>query len=231
MIRSKPYLHDPEMINWNQIDTLLLDMDGTLLDLHFDNHYWTKHVPMRFAEAQGLELSAAWDQIFSHMQKIRGTLDFYCIRYWEQHLGLDMLALKHEVAHLIGLRPGAKRFLAAMQQLGKRLILATNAHSDTVTIKLDKTGIGYHFDDIVSSDVLGAAKESEEFWLTLQNSLGFQPSQSLLIDDNAEVLRAAQRSGIKQLLTIQQPDLQQGVQPANEFRALSHFHLITPNPA
>ena len=26
------------MINWQQIDTVFLDMDGTLLDLHFDNY-------------------------------------------------------------------------------------------------------------------------------------------------------------------------------------------------
>ena len=217
------------MINWNQIDTLLLDMDGTLLDLHFDNHYWTKHVPMRFAEARDLEFSTAWNQIYAHMQQVKGTLDFYCIRYWEQYLGLDMLALKHEVAHLIGLRPGARRFLATMQQTGKRLVLATNAHSDTIPIKLEKTGIGRHFDAIISSDVLGSAKESEDFWLALQTSLGVHPGRSLVIDDNAEVLRAAERSGIQQLLTIQQPDLKQDVQSASEFTALRHFNHITPD--
>ncbi|HBT55971.1 MAG TPA: haloacid dehalogenase, partial [Pseudomonas sp.] len=33
------------MLNWNAIDTVLLDMDGTLLDLHFDNHFWLEHMP------------------------------------------------------------------------------------------------------------------------------------------------------------------------------------------
>ena len=23
-----------------EVDTILLDMDGTLLDLHYDNHFW-----------------------------------------------------------------------------------------------------------------------------------------------------------------------------------------------
>ncbi|MGD8938682.1 MAG: haloacid dehalogenase, partial [Gammaproteobacteria bacterium] len=38
------------MIDWTQIDTVLLDMDGTLLDLHFDNHFWREHVPLRYGE-------------------------------------------------------------------------------------------------------------------------------------------------------------------------------------
>ena len=38
------------MINWKNIDTVLLDMDGTLLDLHFDNHFWQTFVPLRYAQ-------------------------------------------------------------------------------------------------------------------------------------------------------------------------------------
>ena len=29
---------------WRDIDTVLLDMDGTLLDLHYDNHFWLEPV-------------------------------------------------------------------------------------------------------------------------------------------------------------------------------------------
>src|SRR5688572_6670841 len=35
------------MIDWNAVDTVLLDMDGTLLDLHFDNYFWLTHLPKR----------------------------------------------------------------------------------------------------------------------------------------------------------------------------------------
>ena len=47
------------MIDWNQIDTVLLDMDGIDLDLRFDNHFWLEYVPQRYAETQGLELAVA----------------------------------------------------------------------------------------------------------------------------------------------------------------------------
>ena len=31
--------------DWQEIDTVLLDMDGTLLDLHYDNYFWLTHIP------------------------------------------------------------------------------------------------------------------------------------------------------------------------------------------
>ena len=37
------------MIDWSCIDTVLLDMDGTLLDLHFDNFFWSEHLPRTYA--------------------------------------------------------------------------------------------------------------------------------------------------------------------------------------
>ena len=37
------------MLDWQDIHTVLLDMDGTLLDLHFDNHFWLEHLPKRYA--------------------------------------------------------------------------------------------------------------------------------------------------------------------------------------
>lgn len=43
------------MFNWKTIDTVLLDMDGTLLDLHFDNHFWLSLVPQEFKQATGSE--------------------------------------------------------------------------------------------------------------------------------------------------------------------------------
>lgn len=32
-------------IAWQEVDTVLLDMDGTLLDLAFDNYFWQTLVP------------------------------------------------------------------------------------------------------------------------------------------------------------------------------------------
>ena len=52
------------MLDWNNISTVLLDMDGTLLDLHFDNYFWQHHVPVRYAEKHKLELDDARNFLF-----------------------------------------------------------------------------------------------------------------------------------------------------------------------
>ncbi len=46
-------------VDWSQVDTVLLDMDGTLLDLHFDNRFWNEHLPRCYAQARGLDEAAA----------------------------------------------------------------------------------------------------------------------------------------------------------------------------
>lgn len=44
------------MLAWQEIDTVLLDMDGTLIDLHFDNYFWQRLVPERW----GQERACRW---------------------------------------------------------------------------------------------------------------------------------------------------------------------------
>ena len=41
-------------IAWQDVDTVLLDMDGTLLDLAFDNYFWQKLVPETWGAKNGV---------------------------------------------------------------------------------------------------------------------------------------------------------------------------------
>ena len=47
------------MLNWSKIDTVLLDMDGTLLDLHYDSHFWLNVIPQQHALAKNISFEAA----------------------------------------------------------------------------------------------------------------------------------------------------------------------------
>jgi HAD superfamily hydrolase (TIGR01509 family) len=217
-----------ELLDWDCIDTVLLDMDGTLLDLNFDNHFWTKHVPLRFAEANGISIEQARGQIFPHMRKIRGTLNWYCIHYWSNYLALDIGQLKVQIAHLVKPRPGIFEFLDALRKHDKLVLLATNAHQDTVSIKFSRVDLVPYFHHIFTSHELETPKEKPAFWARLQHQVPFDKSRTLLIDDNAEVLGSAREFGIGHLLTIARPDLEQPPQANNGFIALDHFNQITP---
>ncbi len=126
-------------VPWSRIDTVLLDMDGTLLDLHFDNHFWLEYVPQRYAVARGISEAAARKELMARYQDIQGTLDWYCVDHWTRQLGLDIALLKEEVDHLISVHPHVTDFLDLLQRAGKSRVLVTNAHQKSLDLKMRRT--------------------------------------------------------------------------------------------
>lgn len=216
------------MIDWNYIDTVLLDMDGTLLDLHYDNHFWLEHVPRRYAEARGLALDAARAELRERYRRVEGTLDWYCVDYWSEQLGLDIPLLKQEVEHLIAVHPHVIDFLAALRARDKHLVLVTNAHGKALALKLRRTPIGEYFDALVCSHDLGLPKEHVEFWDRLHATQPFARASTLLVDDSLPVLRAARTWEMEQLLAVKRPDSKLPEKDAGEFRAIADFRDIMP---
>lgn len=217
------------MIVWEQIDTVLLDMDGTLLDLRFDNHFWLEYLPKKYAQAHELSLAQAQDRLLPHMRRIEGTIDWYCLDYWSEALQLDIAALKRDVCELIDFRPQARAFLEALGQAGKRRVLVTNAHRDALALKCERTDLACHLDVMISSHDFRAPKEQQEFWKALQATEDFDPARSLLLDDTMSVLRAARDYGIQWLLGIAEPDSGQGRRLREEFELVEDFAQIMPS--
>lgn len=197
-------------INWNKIDQVFFDMDGTLLDLHYDNHFWQHHLPHRFAEINALPKAIAQQQLSQQIQALQGQLNWYCIDYWSETLKLDIMALKHEIADRIQWRPYAKALLEYLTDLGKPLYLVTNAHPKSIQIKHQHQPLTHYFNDVFSSHNFSAAKESPKFWHTLKKAHNFPHHNTVFFDDNLSVLESAQKNGqLTQLYAIQKPDSQQ----------------------
>jgi putative hydrolase of the HAD superfamily len=216
------------MIAWDAVDTLLLDMDGTLLDLHYDNHFWLEHVPRRYAEVHGLPYETARHELLARYKKAEGTLDWYCVDYWTRELGLDISMLKEEVDHLIVVHPHVLEFLHAVRALKKRVVLVTNAHGKAIDLKFRRTQLGGHFDTVVCSHDLRVPKEHTGFWQKMQALHPFDRSRALLVDDSLPVLRAARDHGVAQLLAVRQPDSRLPEKDVGEFQAIRSFKEIMP---
>jgi putative hydrolase of the HAD superfamily len=216
------------VIDWNDVDTVLFDMDGTLLDLHYDNYFWHEYLPARWGALHGLGADAARAALLPRLAERKGTLSWYCLDYWSAELGVDIMELKAGIEHLIRLRPDAEELLQHVRALGKRRMLVTNAHQKLLDVKLRRTGIGVHFDVIVSAHGLGAPKEDLAFWHALQARAAFDPDRTLLLDDNVDVLRAAARYGVRHLLAIEQPDSRAPPQPAPGFQSVASFSALLP---
>ncbi len=206
-------------------------MDGTLLDLNFDNHFWQVHLPQRYAVARGLPEGSGREELMARYHARAGTLEWYSVDFWETELELDIMRLKEEVAHLIDIHPHVTDFLSAVRATGRRIVLATNAHHKSVTLKMARTGLTPHFDAIVSSHALGAAKEEQAFWQRLAAIEPFDPARTLLVDDSLPVLDSARRYGIAQLVAVKRPDTTRPVKDTGDYLAIDDFSQLIPPPA
>lgn len=216
------------LISWEKVDNVFLDMDGTLLDLRFDNHFWLEFVPARYAEHNDMSFDEARDELLGRYKDREGTLEWYCVDHWSRELGLDIVLLKQEVEHLIAVHPHVMDFLAGVRQAGKRTALVTNAHQKTLAFKLERTPLAGYFDQVVSSHDIGLPKEHPEFWPRLHASMPFEPERTLFVDDSLPVLRSAERYGIRWLIAVVRPDSSQPEREVSEFPAIRDFSSLTP---
>lgn len=216
----------PITLDWQNIQTVFLDMDGTLLDLHFDNHFWQEHMPIQYAKKHVISINQAKAALGKITQEKEGTLDWYCLNYWERTLDMDIIHLKHQVADKIAIRAGVESLLHYIKEKNCRLVLLTNAHHKTINLKFEYTPIENYFDQIITSHDIGIAKEETGFWDKLLETEDFNPQQSLFIDDNLEVLSAAEDYGIAHLLAIHQPDSQQPPKDTQHFTAIECFSQL-----
>jgi len=215
------------IVDWAAIDTVLVDMDGTLLDLNFDTFFWRELVPQRYAVRNGLTVLEARAKLEPRFDAKMGTLEWYCLDHWARDLELDLKTLKREHRERIRFLPGAQEFLASVRARGKRLSIVTNAHRDTFAVKAEHTGLDRLVDSVVCSHDFAAPKESAAFWQALEAHEPFDRRRTLLIEDSLSVLAAARDYGIRHMLAIRRPDSQLPPRSTPHFLAVDGvFELV-----
>ena len=214
-------------LHWDEIDTVLLDMDGTLLDKHFDDQFWGHHVQRRYGEKNGLNSADAHATLAPYFKEAAGTLEWTDMDYWSRTFELDIFALKHEISHLIQELPGAIEFLDHIKKMGKEIILVTNCHPKGLALKFTKTSIEDYFDRTTCATELKASKEEAIFWERLQEKLHFDKKRSLFIDDNQKVLQVAQNFGLTQLVSIAKPSSGEPLLYSEKFPSVGSLSELT----
>lgn len=195
---------------WDRVETVMLDMDGTVLDLAFDNHFWMDFVPRTWGEARGLSYEEAFAALEPSFRLHAGTLNWYCMDFWSEELGLDIHGMKREMQAHVRYLPDAEVFLQRLAGLGKQTLLVTNAHHGALEIKLARTGLDRYLDGVHTSHDLGVPKEDRTFWMRLSQRESFRPEATLFVDDSLPVLKAAKAFGIRYLFTPRTPDSTRG---------------------
>ena len=218
---------DKGQLNWSEISTVLLDMDGTILDLHFDTHFWLEHFPQRYATHHNITLEVAQKKLIGHYHELAGTLNWYCLDYWSNLTDMPIAMMKREVQHLISLREDAHEFLTALKDSNREVILVTNAHPDALSLKIERTQLDKYFDVLYSTHEFGVVKESQLLWERLQAKQGFDLKNTLFVDDSLPVLNSARKYGFKHLLAVENPDSKKEHTVFADYKSTADFRQYT----
>ncbi len=213
--------------DWAQVDDVLLDMDGTLLDRHFDNFFFEEALPRRYAETLGKDYAESKQQLMRMYRAVEGRLEWADLNHWTRTLGLDVVALSREWAHLIGYLPDAVEFLGRLRSMKKRVTLVTNAHPGGIEIKTGRTGLDRHVDRIVGAFDLGCLKMQPCFWPACRDAVMFDPSRTLYIDDDETCLATAEQYGIRHIYHSAKSSSRLPAEPSARFPAISAFSDLT----
>lgn len=215
-------------IDWSEIDTVLLDMDGTLLDKHFDDYFWEQYVPEHYSLLHDLTIEEAKKELLRRYRQVEDTLEWTDLDYWSTQLGLDIPDLKARLSHLIDVHPFVVDFLHFCRNKGKNIYLVTNAHSKTLGIKLEKTDISGLFDRIICAEEVGLAKEDVRFWERLERMLKFDKTRTLLADDTEKVLFSAERHGIARLIFVARSSSRKPLTFSRIYPSIEYFIELIP---
>jgi putative hydrolase of the HAD superfamily len=183
-------------------------------------------VPKRLSEKHSISLQAAKDIMAVETQQVMGTLSWYCLDFWAEKLDIDIIEAKREIEHLISIREDSLPFIDALKASGRDVILVTNAHPDSLSLKVEHTQLNNHIDQLISTHEFSVTKESQVLWQRLQAKLGFNPEHTLFVDDSLGILKAAQDFGIKHLLAVSNPDSRQPARKISEFPSIQDYRFL-----
>ena len=223
---AKTHRNTRPVVAWNGVDTVLVDMDGTLLDLAFDNYFWTEFVPLHYAQAHGLSEQDARETLLARYRAIEGQLAWYSVDHWSEVLSLDIRSLKRAQRHRVRFLPGATDFLAWVRKQGKRVLLVTNAHPFTLQLKVAQTNLDSHVHAMVTSHSFDVPKETDRFWELFHAHERFDPERTVLIEDSLPVLEAAGRFGLAATVAIRCPDSRRPPRQIDGFPSVDGVHEL-----
>lgn len=188
-------------MNLKGMKNFLVDMDGVLLDIAYDNFFWQRHIPQIYANEKGCDLDQAIKITHTLFHYKKGSRDWYDLDYWSNILGIDIVKEKKSELSVskIKIKDGVIDVLIELKNRGMKLFLVTNAHRKTLDLKLEKYPLHKYFDEAISAHDFNYIKEDIQFWYLLRNYLNIDYNETILVEDTMTNIQSARNSKLRSL--------------------------------
>ncbi|KAE9527815.1 GMP/IMP nucleotidase [Testudinibacter aquarius] len=215
-----------KIIDWDNIDTILFDLDGTLIDLHLDAYFWKQLVPQTYADKEGLDAQTCHARIQQLYRDIEHSMQWYDIDHWAKTLDLPIREMQRQHALNTQVRSGVYPLLESLQKLDKQLILLTDSHPFSLQVKMDNCNLSSYFEQLLSSHQFQRPKMHSALWQSVYQHCQLNPDRTLLIDDMEPVLDQAKSNQMAYTLGITTPDSQQPPKQFNNHPSITDFQTL-----
>ncbi len=189
------------------IECLLVDMDGVILDNTYDNNFWQNQIPNVLSKKRNISFNDAKRLAIQIFNFKKNTKDWYDLDYWSNMLDIDIEAEKRSDESLskIKLYDHVTETLTKLKKSIK-LILITNAHRKTLNIKLGKYDISPYFDEMICAHELHYVKEDIQLWYMLKSKFKLNFEKTILVEDTINNINVALSAGVSSAVYVGDED-------------------------
>ncbi len=186
------------MISFQEIEAVVFDMDGVIID---SLEIWGKAEREVFASV-GVEVTDELTKVTEMMTTTEVTQFWYDKQPWSEP-SLEEVENKviQYVAKLINEEgkaiSGVEDTVHKVNAKGSKIGLATNSPACLIPVVLEKLNIADYFNATTSAEFEVTGKPDPSIYLTIARKLSVMPEKCLVIEDSRSGVLAAKRAGMK----------------------------------
>ncbi len=217
----------------NDVEAVLFDFEGTLVDLQWD---------LRAAVKETLEMLGTLHFPIQRFQGMKySTLMLEAIRI-AQEIGQSPEKVREKIEAIYDrfdedafrrwrLRSGSQEFLSALRTKGTKTGLVSNVGRKTLQKAVLKLGLDPLFDVVVSRNDVRFMKPSGEGLHLALGRLQVMKDKALYVGDSLDDILAAKAAGIKVIIILGKDNPEAELFSAEADQRIHHFNELLPSLA
>lgn len=179
------------------IDAIIFDMDGTLVDSMW---IW-KQIDIDYLARFEIPFPENLQEEIEGMSFVETAVYFketFGIEDTLEQIGKDWNDMAFDFyANKIPLKPGALEFLKLMKANNIKMGIATSNSRELLMAAINRLGVGEYFDTLNISDDVKKGKPAPDIYLHVANILNVSPERTLVFEDITQGVMAAHAAGMK----------------------------------